>query len=433
MAGSPRTIALALAALVVGLLGGWWWRGERDRASSTDATAGSATTPAVREALGSAAEGSVVLAGAVWELAPVAPGATAAVDARRRAPVAGARVALVPRDRSAMLASALTDEHGAWRMELAQARLPALDELELVASAHEHFASLARWDDGIGSGTARRFEHVLPRSRSVSGRVVDDFGLALEDAAVVVRPLSPAVGGFLGEELRASTDRDGRYRVGLPADALDPTLRYEVVARDRATQCEGRALAHPWSAHDGALPTVLIDRSGWAVDGRVVCANGEGLAGVRMRARFRQDPVALTDADGRFRLAPFVPGTPLFVEPQLDLVFAPPVTAPSAHVAVPARGVELELALPLLAVRVVDDAERTVRPMLEARAWPAFERIPMPLRWMSDAPGQAVLAFPPGADVLELAAWSEDAPSVCVERPLGPCPTEVTLRLAPSR
>jgi protocatechuate 3,4-dioxygenase beta subunit/thiol-disulfide isomerase/thioredoxin len=243
------------------------------------------------------------------------------VDEHTGAPVAGAEIRI-----GEALAGNRTDEQG--RFEF-QSHDPLLDFVNVLTAGYEPRQTPVAWPPS-DDWTIK----LAPGGHVLRGRVLSADGQPLEGA--VIRAYTT------GRNLSLTTDAEGRFEViGLPTsrNALYPTVAHaEYVAKD--------GFNLPLDS-DGVTEVEWRLEKGAVVTGRVTAkADGQPVAGIVVTSgndRFgsnRVNPEAVTDAEGRYRLAGIKPG-PALVH-VFDSGFAPATQQVTASLSDPVS-VDFEL------------------------------------------------------------------------------------------
>lgn len=350
----------------------------------------------------------VVDAGVEWTDGRVVDGATGA-------PVAGARVDTVafggdPGDAEPFFARAATDAEGRFRAPWGETFV----DLTVRADGHVPFRREYR-------ERPDPLEVPLTRPVTVTGRVVAAAtGVPVAGVTVHWRPIeSPVAPDVAGGEAVSGDDgrfvlrgvapgralvyaRDGDY---VPQEIVGPPSNDPLTALSRAVGPDG--------ADAGDLRVVPAG----AIGGRVLRENGTPVAGARVRTFPDTSPgggidagfgaEAVTDAEGRFRIAGLLPGRPYRVST------GPEGVAPAtAEGVVPRSGETETVELRLSPGRWVDVTVVTkgtgapvegaiVGARTEGGGGPSGTGTPLPGEWVTGADGKVrVGPIPPGAIVL---------------------------------
>lgn len=218
-------------------------------------------------------------------------------------PIAGA--AVVVQRNANDVASAVCDERGRFD-------IPALsvapegfgDSTSILVSAREF--SPVRVGVSLGRGPVRV---VLPRGQFVAGRVLTAGGVTIAGASVTIEPIAPS----LPAPVCGNTDETGAFRIGRVGATDRFAFNVHVGAPGWGRHVVSSLVAPAQRPLEIRLPPTLPLR------GRVVDAEGKGLAGVRIAVRESMwwtaanfnggqgtDPVQRTvdsGADGAFEIA----------------------------------------------------------------------------------------------------------------------------------
>ncbi len=190
-------------------------------------------------------------------------------------------------------------------------RTDGLGRATLELQADSVGAGLLRRGDSLdwvelGAGETQRIELELPVGYTIEGRLVDSEGRPIAGGSLwVSEPWSRRHGHVL-----ARSDSQGHYRLaGLQPDGMHWFFAF---APDHAPSGAGYLDAAPGSVvqHD-----IVLDRSGGAVDGRVLAPDGNPLAGAQVLVGFDhahwdgpRPRRTKTDIEGSFTIEGLKPG-----------------------------------------------------------------------------------------------------------------------------
>ena len=176
---------------------------------------------------------------------------------------------------------------------------PVAQRLEVSAPSYQR---QVLWGLEVAAGGERHVEIVLEPGAVVEGRLTTEDDAPVAQASVGVEPARDPTAG-----VTATTDADGRYR--LDGVALGPAA---ISVRYRERDC----LRQQVEVEPGTNSVDLRLESGFEISGRVVDPENHPVAGARLWLRqtrhvgriYRQEPQAVSAADGSFTLADVAAG-----------------------------------------------------------------------------------------------------------------------------
>jgi RNA polymerase sigma-70 factor (ECF subfamily) len=332
-------------------------------------------------------------------------------------PIAGA-VVVVQRGAND-IATAVSDDQGRFDVPaLAVVPESGGSSTSLLVSARD-FAPV-RTGIALGRGRVRV---VLPRGQFVAGRVLTSDGAAVASSAVTIEPISPS----LPAPVSGTTDETGAFRIGRVGATDRFAFNVHVVATGFGRHVVSSLVAPTGRPLEIRLPPTRPLR------GRVVDAEGKGLAGVRIAvheslwwtaAEFNggqgTDPVqriAMSGADGAFEIACQTACYRAYVGVDDDdpswtcerTEFDPKATPPDSKSfeirarprgQPPARGATGDVPIPVMSGRVEDTSGRGIAGALVAVGQASGARTTL-----TDADGGWTLRDLAGGGVVS--AWAE--------------------------
>ena len=152
-----------------------------------------------------------------------------------------------------------------------------------AASGDRHHVVL---DFGAASGAVTKDLVYTPTPDLVTGLLVDGDGAGIAGASVQIQYLASAADSY--DYRTVTTDADGRYTLGLPADADSVYVHAFAVNGASPSGDYWRNVPTPSSGSIFAADNILYTRYGTVVSGYVLDSNGHPLEGVVIRGSFEK-------------------------------------------------------------------------------------------------------------------------------------------------